>query len=243
MKRLSLVLLIVFLAANFSFAQKGFRFGMKVAPMFSWMKPDFSIGETSDFSVQGGGGRLGVAWGPMAEIQLNETFLLSTGIDINYTSFRLEGKMKDSIGGESIVDWDQKYKTRFIEVPFKLKFRTKEIGYFRYFGLFGLGAGFLYSSSTEFSRTYSSSNPYTSTVSNDEYGKYIKRFRGSLLVGAGLEYSLSGNTALVGSLIFNNGLFNALQKQGNESDPKDPYYKVTAKAITNYMQLNIGILF
>ena len=241
MKRLFLVLLIVILGANFSFAQKGFRFGMKAAPLFCWMKPDFSIDETSNFSVEGGGGRMGFAWGPMAEIQLNETFLISTGVDINYTSFRLQGFLKDSlIGGSDPVNWERKYNSRFIEVPFKLKFRTKEIGYFRYFGLFGLGAGFLYSSSTDFSTTFSNS---TSSVSNEEYGKFVKKFRGSLLVGAGLEYSLSGNTALVGSLIFNNGLFNSLQKQGNESDPKDPYYKVTAKAITNYMQLNIGILF
>jgi hypothetical protein len=239
MKRLSLVLLIVILGANFSFAQKGFRFGMKAAPMFCWMKPDFTIGEPNDFSVKGGV-RLGFVWGPVAEIQLNETFLISTGVDINYTSFRLNGSLKDA----SIVglnkDWDRIYKTRFIEVPVMLKFRTKEIGYLRYFGLFGLGAGYLYSSKTVFSTIYSNS---TTSVENEEYGKYVRKFRGSMLVGAGVEYSLSGKTALVGSLVFNNGLFNALQKQGDESDPMDPFNKVTAKAITNYMQLNIGILF
>ena len=238
MKRLSLVLLIVILGVNFSLAQKGFRFGMKAAPMFCWMKPDFSIGSIDNFSAQGGGGRMGIAWGPMAEIQLNETFLISTGVDINYTSFRLEGTMKDSIGGESIVNWEQKYSTRFIEVPIMLKFRTKEIGYLRYFGLFGLGAGFRYSAATEFSRTYTSPIANTTTISNDESDKYVKGFRGSMLVGAGVEYSISGNTALVGSLVFNNGLFNALQKQ-----EEYPFKKVTPKAITNYMQLNIGILF
>ncbi len=228
-------MLIVILGANLTFAQKGFRFGMKAAPMFCWMKPDFSIGGISNFTAEGGGGRMGFVWGPMAEIQLNETFLISTGVDINYTFFRLKGLLKDDVGGENIVEWDQKYKTRFIEVPVMLKFRTKEIGYLRYFGLFGLGAGFLYSSSTDFSRTYSNSS---NTDSNEEYGKYVKKFRGSMLVGAGVEYSISGNTALVGSLVFNNGLFNALQKQD-----KDPFNKVTPKAITNYMQLNIGILF
>jgi hypothetical protein len=241
MKRLSLVLLIVILGANFSFAQKGFRFGMKAAPMFCWMKPDFSIAVTNDFSVEGGGGRMGFVWGPMAEFQLSETFLISTGVDINYTSFRLKGSQKvASIGGLNPVDWDRIYKTRFIEVPVMLKFRTKEIGYLRYFGLFGLGTGFLYSSKTDFSTSYSNS---TTSVENEEYGKYVRKFRGSMLVGAGVEYSLSGKTALVGSLVFNNGLFNSLQNQGDENDPNDPFLKVTAKAITNYMQLNVGILF
>jgi hypothetical protein len=242
MKRLSLVILIVFLGANFSFAQKGFRFGMKAAPMFCWMKPDFSIGVISNFSSEGGGGRMGFVWGPIAEIQLSETFLISTGVDINYTSFRLEGTMKDSIGGESIVNWKQKYSSRFIEVPVMLKFRTKEIGYLRYFGLFGLGAGFRYSASTEFSRTYSTPNANTSSISNDESNKYIKGFRGSMLVGAGVEYSLSGNTALVGSLVFNNGLTNMLQNQEN-APATDQFNAVKEFAITNYMQLNIGILF
>jgi hypothetical protein len=242
MKRLSLVVLIVVLGANFSFAQKGFRFGMKAAPMFCWMKPDFSIGGINDFSAQGGGGKLGFVWGPMAEIQLNETFLISTGVDINYTSFRLEGNMKDSVGGESRVEWDQKYKARFIEVPVMLKFRTKEIGYLRYFGLFGLGAGFRYSAKTEFSRTYTSPTANTTTFSNNESNTYVKGFRGSMLVGAGVEYSLSGNTALVGSLVFNNGITNMLQKQENEP-ATDQFNSVKEIAITNYMQLNIGILF
>ena len=242
MKRLSLVLLIVILGANFSFAQKGFRFGMKAAPMFCWIKPEFSIGGISNFTAEGGGGRMGFVWGPMAEIQLNETFLISTGVDINYTNFRLEGTMKDSIGGESIVNWNQKYSTRFIEVPVMLKFRTKEIGYLRYFGLFGLGAGFRYSAKTEFSRTYTSPTTNTSMVPNNESDTYVKGFRGSMLVGAGVEYSLSGNTALVGSLVFNNGLTNILQKQEN-SPATDQFNSVKEIAITNYMQLNIGILF
>jgi len=242
MKRLSLILIIVFLGANFSSAQKGFRFGMKAAPMFCWMKQKFSIGEINNFSAQGGGGKMGIAWGPMAEFQLNETFLISTGADINYTSFRLEGTMKDDIGGDNIVNWEQKYKTRFIEIPVMLKFRTKEIGYLSYFGLFGLGGGFLYSASTEFSRTYSSPTANTITISNDDSNKYVKGFRGSMLIGAGVEYSFSGNTALVGSLCFNNGIINILQNQEN-SLATDQFNFVKERAITNYMQLNIGILF
>ncbi|MFM2285076.1 MAG: hypothetical protein RLZZ543_573 [Bacteroidota bacterium] len=239
MKRLLLILSLIVLGLNASNAQRNFRFGMKAAPMFCWIKPDFRD-VPKDFSFEGGGGRMGILWGPMAEIQLNETFLISTGIDINYTSGRLKGTLKDSIG--NIVEWNQLYKTRFIELPVMLKFRTKEIGYLRYFGLFGLGAGFRYSANTEFSSVSNAKPDETITNKDSNSDSYVNVFRGSMQVGAGVEYSLSGNTALVGSLVFNNGLTNMLKNQVGSS-LSDPFNAVRERGITNYMQLNIGILF
>jgi hypothetical protein len=235
----SLAFLLTF--STVTTAQRGFRFGMKAAPLVSWMKPDFQ-NIPADFSNENAGLRMGFVWGPVAEIQLNETFLVSTGLDINYTSGKLKGNLKDPIDG-SIVQWEQLYKTRFIELPVMLKFRTKEIGYLRYFGLFGMGAGFRYKAETEFSRT---SNSSTVTTPNKDDGKYINPFRGSLQIGGGVEYSLAGNTALVGSIVFNNGLTNMLKNQFEPAiigPVQDPFNSVTEKAITNYLQLNIGILF
>ncbi len=223
-------------------AQQKFRFGLKAAPLVSWMKPDFK-NIPSDFTSENGGIRFGFMWGPTAEIVLSETSLISTGVDINYTSGKLSGTLKDPVSG-SLVEWDQLYKTRFIELPVLLKFRTKEIGYLRYFGLFGMGAGFRYEASTEFSR---SANSSTETTKNNDSGKYINSFRGSLQIGAGAEYSLSGNTALVVGLIFNNGLTNMLKNQFEEPFPGSttqyPFNTIGEEAISNYMQLNIGILF
>jgi hypothetical protein len=235
----SLSLLLAFSVA--SNAQRTFRFGMKAAPLVSWMKPDFQ-NIPADFSFENAGIRMGFAWGPVAEIQLNETFLISTGLDINYTSGKLQGNLKNPVDA-SIVKWEQLYKNRFIELPVMLKFRTKEIGYLRYFGLFGMGAGFRYKAETEFSRE---SSTVTVTTPNKDDGKYINSFRGSLQVGGGVEYSLTGNTALVGSIVFNNGLTNMLKNQFEAVIPginQDPFNTVEEKAITNYLQLNIGILF
>ena len=238
---LALAVLLVFIS-SLSFAQKGFRFGMKAAPLVSWMKPEFKD-VPSDFSYGNSGVRLGFVWGPVAEIQLNETFLISTGVDINYTSFKLDGSLKSPVNG-SLVKWEQLYKTRFIEVPLMLKFRTKEIGYLRYFGLFGLGAGFRYKANTEFSRIENSS---TVTNSNNESSKYINAFRGSMQIGGGVEYSLAGNTALVVSVVFNNGLTNMLKNQNEPTiagaTSTDPFNLVKENGITNYLQLNVGILF
>jgi len=236
---LSLSLLLAL--SSISSAQKAFRFGMKAAPLVSWMKPDFQT-VPANFSFENGGLRAGFCWGPVAEIQLNETFLISTGLDINYTSGKLKGNLLDPTSND-LVSWEQLYKNRFIELPLMLKFRTKEIGYLRYFGLFGMGAGFRYKAETEFSRIASG---VTQTTKSEDDGKYINSFRGSLQIGAGVEYSLAGNTALVGSLIFNNGLTNMLKNQFEPVVPgvnQDPFNTITEKAITNYFQLNIGILF
>lgn len=237
-----MVIAIILFGHLESIAQSKFRFGLKAAPLVSWMKPDFgSI--PSDFTVENGGIRVGFMWGPQAEIVLSETFLVSTGVDINYTSFKLQGTLKNQVSG-GLVEWEQLYKSRFIELPVLLKFRTKEIGYLRYFGLFGMGAGFRYNASTEFQRTESN---VSNTVANNESGKYINSFRGSLQIGAGVEYALSGNTALVGSLIFNNGLTNMLKNQFEPDTPgasfTDPFNQINEKGITNYMQLNVAILF
>ncbi len=235
------VVIIAILFSTTLSAQSKFRFGLKAAPLVSWMKPDFTD-IPADFTVENGGLRVGFMWGPQAEIVLSETFLISTGVDINYTSFKLRGTLKSPVSG-SLVEWEQLYKSRFIELPFLLKFRTKEIGYLRYFGLFGMGAGFRYSANTEFQR---SETNVTSTVANEESGKYINSFRGSLQIGAGVEYALSGNTALVGSLIFNNGLTNMLKNQFEPVIPgalNDPFNVIREKGISNYMQLNVAILF
>lgn len=255
MKNLFLLLLIVFVGIKFSFSQnkvlendsvyrkipektqshRSFRFGMKAAAMVCWMKPDLANNDSETIEIENGGLRLGAAWGPIAEFQLNETFLISTGVDVNYTSFKLEG---DFIPAGNRINWERKYKARMFEIPVMLKFRTKEIGYMRYFGLFGVGLSGLYKSST-----ISSTSSSTILASDGKYGKYMKEFRGSILVGAGVEYSLSGNTALVGSLVFNNGLFDVLKDQIDETKLTDPFSNIKFKAITNYMQLNVGILF
>jgi len=236
MKYLLPLAFVLSLSLNAQETQRTFRFGLKAAPVIAWMKPEFKD-LPAGFSIDGGGARIGFAWGPVAEFALNETFLFSTGLDITYTSGKLKGRALD-LGTANAYDYEQLYKLRFIDLPAMLKFRTKEIGYLRYFGLFGFGAGFRYSARTEFSEFRNG----TQTITADEHSSsYVNLFRGSLLVGAGVEYNLSGNTSLVTSLVFNNGLTNILKNQ--TPLPPTQFTSVREDAINNYFQLNVGILF
>ena len=51
----------------------------------------------------------------------------------------------------------------------------------------------------------------------------------SMIIGAGIEIPITGKTALTGGLFFNNGFTDIIKGEG--------------KAISNYLGLNIGILF
>jgi len=226
-----LALLISFSAAAQETAAKlrNFRIGMRFSPQICWMRADFkNVPASQEWGSNGA--RLGVNWGPFAEIALSETFLIQTGVDINYHSGKIKGTFASPLG---LTTYEYLYKMRFIEVPLLLKFRTNEIGYMRYFGVFGLGAGFRYrvETTTDF-RTPAA----TITSVNNSPGAYINAFRGSMQVGAGAEYSISGNTSLVFGITFNNGITNML-KQDPANDPS------RENAITNMLTLNVGILF
>ncbi|MCC6768077.1 MAG: PorT family protein [Bacteroidia bacterium] len=223
------------------FAQEStrrFRFGLKAAPTLGWIKPDYRS-LPDGYTVEGGGLRLGFIWGPSAEWMLNETFIISTGADISYTSGKIKGKVNTKVNNLPLAyDWQQVYKLRFIDIPLMLKFRTKEIGYFRYFGVFGLGAGFRTSAKTEFSTIVGSSETIDRS---DNSKKYVNLFRGSMLVGGGAEYNLAGNTSLVASIVFNNGLTNLIKDQG--ASTLDPSVNLKESGVNNYFMLNLGVLF
>ena len=49
----------------------------------------------------------------------------------------------------------------------------------------------------------------------------IQMFRVGLLIGAGIEYSLSGNTAIVAGVTYNNGFTNTLRGDHVQTDEAD----------------------
>ncbi|MGB4004515.1 MAG: hypothetical protein WBK81_07775, partial [Bacteroidales bacterium] len=68
---------------------------------------------------------------------------------------------------------------------------------------------------------------------NEKANNRISLFRATFDIGAGIEYSLGGTTALLGEIYFNNGLTNSLKE----------YKNIKYKSILNYLMFKIGILF
>jgi long-subunit fatty acid transport protein len=75
-------------------------------------------------------------------------------------------------------------------------------------------------------------------------------FRVGLLIGAGIEYSLSGNTAIVAGVTYNNGFTNTLRGDHVQTDDADEVVfenqkprTTKLKAMSNLVSLNVGIKF
>lgn len=163
--------------------------------------------------VASDGSKLTFSWGFLAEYYFADNYAIASGVDVI------------SRGGKlSILDTlHNVYKTKYIEVPITVKMRTNEIGYIRYFGQFGFTPGLNFRSKGD---------TKTQTINNTDVDikSDINSVNIALTIGLGIEYSLGGNTALIVSANFNNG-FTDIAKS------KD--YKV----ISNYVALNVGVLF
>ena len=72
-------------------------------------------------------------------------------------------------------------------------------------------------------------------LEDEDFQNSIQPFRASLIVGAGMEYNFSGSTTLQAGITYNNGFTNALRKV-DVGDKK-------AKALHNYLELNLAIFF
>jgi hypothetical protein len=205
--------------------QNKVRFGFKLSPALSWMKPDF-VNTPAGYNIERDGIKAGFSYGAQIEFLLSgNNLFLQTGFDIQQHN----GAYKVS---STLLNYSENYRMQYIELPFIFKARTREIGYIRYYGQ--LGFGFSGRNRVKLTRTTEILNVKTETVF-DRANDRANFFRTSMILGGGIEYSLSGSTALIAGISFNNGFTNILKKQNNT-----PYEE---RAITNFLQLNIGILF
>ncbi|MFT5070255.1 MAG: hypothetical protein ACI8V8_000208 [Chitinophagales bacterium] len=217
-----------------SFAQhKKFRFGLQFTNGLSFLKSD---------NVNIADSKVGYAfgYGLKTEFYFDENYGISTGLTISHP----RASRSNSPGvNEVIFDTTstyandnflvpgikETYKFNYIEIPFTFKLRTNEIGYFRYFGEFGLVNSF---------RVRSRLSLVGSSIENESISKKLAPFdlrsnffNASLKVGGGFEYTFSDKTALVVELSFNNGFVNVL-KDGDDK-----------RTVLRVVNLSTGIMF
>ena len=226
------------------------RFGLQFSPNISWLKAN------SD-GYESNGNKIGFGYGLSVEYFINKNYLLSSGINLLYAGGDL--KYKGTTSGllrTYSADVEQTYNLRYIELPLTLKLRTNEIGYFTYYGQFGIKAGFNYRANSKSTYSYDDFvSPITQTHSdreNDAKGD-INFMNMALVIGVGAEYNISGNTTMFLGLTFNNGFINQLDTKEHLLDNSgeavidnngDPIYtEKGASANLNYLALNIGVYF
>ncbi len=201
-----------------------FRMGLHLLPSIAWL--DARDGSTvSDGSI----GRFG--FGFTADIMFADNYAIGTGVNVFRnggkltTIERLTGDPLDPANDTTqfVVQRERTLTQHWVELPVSFKFRTREIGHITYWGQFGLGLGLNLRATADDRVQYRFRNdPLITTgstwVEDLETGEIeyqdvpvedqVALMRAAMIVGLGIEYNLSGKTALLLGATFNNGLFN-----------------------------------
>lgn len=236
MKKIFLATLGICLVAA---VQAQVKIGVRIAPQLTWSKPDNKSTETN-------GTRVNLAYGLMLDYFFTDNYALGTEFSIGTfgTNLNLDKDKFTTIvhNGNSYTSTESlkyDYQLRYIQVPLLLKMRTKEIGYLRYYAEFGVGAGFLIRSKADISMDQFNLENVNVNEPDDEdkfqinpthYSDKVSSFRGSLIIGAGIQYNMFGNSMLVAGLRYDNGFTSFTQ---------DDRWKTSL----NYVALNVGVLF
>ena len=201
-----------------------FRMGLHLLPSIAWL--DARDGSTvSDGSIS----RFG--FGFTADIMFADNYAIGTGVNVFRnggkltTIERLTGDPLDPANDTTqfVVQRERTLTQHWVELPVSFKFRPREIGHITYWGQFGLGLGLNLRATADDRVQYRFRNdPLVITgstwVEDLETGEIeyqdvpvedeVALMRAAMIVGLGIEYNLSGKTALLLGATFNNGLFN-----------------------------------
>ncbi len=232
MKKLTVIVLFI-LTSIVSKAQsdEGLHFGLKITPSLAWLRTDSK-------SVETNGSKFGFSYGLITEFKFAEHYAFATGLDITYRGGNLKSTFSINDGTTNIVTVNEFASTlQYIEIPITLKLKTNEIGSLTYFLQAGVAPGFNIRARSDIksvveTTTLSTGDKITtnSELNDEDIQDDTNNLNVSMLIGGGVEYTLTGSTVLLVGIQFNNGLLDI-------SDDPD------IKANSNLLGLSIGILF
>jgi hypothetical protein len=230
---------------NSSDDNRKFRFGLQLIPNVSWISPS-----TNGYSNEGS--KLKFNYGLSTEFFLTKNYLFSTGVIISTLGGEIsyEGLYKDVLGAYFPTKVKQSYSIQYLEIPLTLKLRTNQVGYMTYYGNFGLRSAIKLKSSSDFTYVDIPSSP---KFENEDTGSDVFFMNTWLVIGAGAEYNIAGNTNLSFGITYNNGFINMMDSKSHElgTDGKatldasgnPAYTDKKVRANINYFALEIGIYF
>lgn len=217
MKKYIIVIILFFSFMNSQ--GQDLRFGVFVDPQLSWLTPDAK-------NINRDGFRAGIKGGLILDKYFAKNYAFTTGISISNMGGNLH--YEDSVTIETLEEdyilnpeSSVEYKLQYVSVPIGLKFKTNEIGYFTFFAQLGF---------TPQINIKAKADASDNQIDNENISKELNLFNMSYFFGGGLEYSLGGNTALMGGIIFNNGFIDVLSSKN-------------VKETLSFLSVRLGIMF
>ncbi|MEY2938544.1 MAG: hypothetical protein RL062_1133 [Bacteroidota bacterium] len=258
MKKVILGLIAVMTLGVVQAQISGYKIGVKLCPNVSYMRS-----ENGDIALSKAPLRLG--YGLVVDKMFAEKYAIGTGVNIykmgGQSQFSYTNTANDTTTINSLT---RDYKMTYIEVPLTLKLRTSPIAGMTYWGQFGIGVGYLYKAYGDdvYQKTYQqngSSSAFaqsTGSVVNDagnEIQKQLMPVRASMIAAFGVEYPISGSTAIMAGITYNGGLTSIYKPDADVvqltagvptfSTDKKSVQKTSRKISANMIELNVGIIF
>eukprot|EP01012_Entosiphon_sulcatum_P033480 TRINITY_DN42382_c0_g1_i1.p1 TRINITY_DN42382_c0_g1~~TRINITY_DN42382_c0_g1_i1.p1 ORF type:complete len:294 (-),score=37.10 TRINITY_DN42382_c0_g1_i1:29-910(-) len=283
----SLLLANSFWAQDDSNFDKKFRFGLRVAAQPTWVSSNdnfterdktgfgYGFGLVTEFKLSdiihlqtGVGGDFERAF-----VKYKNTYTLfpPSGIAAGYTTDS-NGDLQEAKDGttgssfytsssENYILTSRKIKATYITVPIILKMMTKEIGGFRYFGMFGGELGIrtgLKADDKVQQLAVTPTPPYLNMVSMNNNNVNIGKdgslipLRFGLNVGLGAEYRLSGSTAVFFNVNYFHSFTNTMRKeskyiytdaQTNQSTGAIEFTQLKQGLMMRAIRINLGVMF
>jgi len=206
-----------------------FTIGAKIQPAVCW------LGTTTD-SVQSDGARAGFMYGLDMEFGITPNIWIGLGVYHDIMGGNLRYISADTSGGTRITRHNHNFQ--YIEIPLSMKFKTNQFGRKKWniWGKFGVSAGIHLTGQTKVTEEV------TGTILSEKHintDNGFSLFRGSVLVGAGFEYSIIGRTRLIGGVLFNNGFTNIIKEDlnGKAPTPQEDVGRL------KYIEIVIGAMF
>lgn len=219
MKKLKALVFLLILSVTV-FGQN-FRLGFQVSPHMSWMNSTNTKIENNNF-------RIGLKYGLESDIFLAgfPRYTLNTGLFVANHSFSGNYNISEPFyinqatfsNPVGIV-----YKVNYLELPLNIKLRSDQFYRTTFYGQFGLTNQFRLSSTA-----VSNDNQ----LSGENINKHIGLFNLSMIMGAGAEYDVGGNTSLNFGLQYTNGLINITKIKNLDE-----------KTVFNTVRIVIGVMF
>jgi len=224
------------------------RFALSAAPVLSWFSPDGERG-----TVETDGPRFSIKYGLHMDFKIggNDNYWFSSGLFMVNTGGSLSHDWAINREGSSDLLRTRRevdYRLNYITVPLNFKLMTNEVGYSRYFARVGFDFGVAVNSRFD-TRDVAVEIAGTSTFERENASAedFTRFYRTALHIEAGMEYNIGGNTNLMISLEWNNGLNNVFTRDNrlpttNESIGTQ-LNGPRIESVINYLALNLGIYF
>jgi hypothetical protein len=250
MKKILLPFIVTLVTINGLSAQanRPVRIAFAIQPASSWIAPEGNILEKDANSI-------GFSYGIITDFMLagNPNYAFSTGILINSQGGTLTNSNYhdgDTLQMGSFAESTEKYRLQYLDIPLTLKLKTNEIGYLTYYGQFGLDLSFNIKARANVDYKFPEGGAVE--IEDEDVSDEIALFRTALQVGAGIEYNISGDTYIVGGIVWNNGLTNVFSKDyvrvnadGSPSFTENNELREGNKvdAFNNYLGLTLAVFF